>query len=276
MGEVCEARHVERDLVAALKLLHADALVEPERVRRFLREAEITSRLASPHIVRVYEVSEGASAPPYLAMELLQGSDLAAVLRRARRMPARRTVELVAEVASALEEARGAGVVHRDIKPSNLFFAETTEGRLWKVLDFGISRLASSSGTLTQGQVVGTPGYMSPEQAQGTTVDHRADVFSLAAIAYRCLTGRPPFAGDASLKIMFDTVYHQPPRPSSFVNVPGDLDLVLALGLAKQPDHRPARAVDFAEALAHAVAGRLPEELRERARVLLERAPWAE
>jgi serine/threonine-protein kinase len=245
-------------------------------MQRFLREAEMMAQLDSPHIVRVYDVGDGSKGPPYIAMELLRGLDLASQLRKRRRLPARRTVELVTQVAHALESARSADIVHRDIKPSNLFQAELAERRIWKVLDFGVSKLLSTSGTLTQGQVIGTPGYMSPEQARGVSVDHRADVFALASIAYRCLTGRPAFAGDEYPKILFDTVYTQPTRPGALIHLPEDIDLILALGLAKQPDDRPELAIDFALQLGLAVEERLPEDLRARARAILEQTPFAE
>jgi eukaryotic-like serine/threonine-protein kinase len=275
MGEVYEARHSERDLVAAVKLLHADLATESTRMQRFQREAEIMSQLDSPNVVRVYDVGDGGQGPPYIAMELLRGHDLAAQLRKKRRLPTRRALELVNQVSAALEKARSADIVHRDIKPSNLFQAEIGDRHLWKVLDFGVSKLLSTQGTLTQGQVIGTPGYMSPEQARGGEIDHRADVFSLAAIAYRCLTGRPAFAGDDYPKILFDTVYTQPVRPSTLGLLPEDVDLVLAVGMAKQPEDRPARAVDFAAWLALAVDERLPDEVRARARALLDALPWS-
>src|SRR6185295_4633976 len=128
-----------------------------------------------------------------IAMELLRGQDLATVLRQKRRLSLAEVERLVSEVGGALEAARKGGVVHRDLKPQNLFQVE--EGS-WKVLDFGVAKFGASSGTLTRGQAIGTPGYMSPEQATGKPVDHRSDVFSLAVIAYRALTGRSAFSDD--------------------------------------------------------------------------------
>jgi serine/threonine-protein kinase len=117
---------------------------------------------------------------------------------------------------------------------------------------------------------------MSPEQARGIDVDHRADVFSLAAIAYRCLTGRPAFSGEEYPKVLFDTVYTQPVRPSALSHLPEDVDYALALGLAKRAEDRPDRALELAGHLALAIEDRLPDEIRARARELLAKLPWAE
>ena len=278
MGEVYEARHAESGQSAAVKVLHVDRSEKPQEERRFLREALILSRLESAHIVRVHEVGWPGEGPPYIAMELLVGQDLGRILRQRRRLPATEVVELVRQVAEALEHARRADIVHRDLKPPNLFRVESTASRvgpIWKVLDFGVSKLGIVAGTLTQANVIGTPGYMAPEQTRGAPVDHRADVFALAVIAYRALTGRPAFSGRELPKLLHDTVYVQPERPGELAMLDPDVDLALALGLAKEPSERPARAVDFAEALGHAVGGRLSEALRASGRAILRERPWS-
>jgi serine/threonine-protein kinase len=276
MGEVYQAQHAQKGTPAAVKLLAAHAQREPDHLRRFLREAEVMSRVDSPHVVKVHDVGLGADGPPYIAMELLEGHDLAWYLRRKRRLSPERVCELVDQVASALEQARRAQIVHRDLKPQNLFHAETHDGAVWKVLDFGVSKLGPQAGTLTRGHVVGTPGYMSPEQARGLDADHRADVFSLAVIAYRALTGRPAFSGDEYPKIMFDLVYVQPSRPTEHVPLPIDVDFVLGLGLAKAAADRFDTALAFAEALRQALRAELPPEVGRRAQALLLRQPWGE
>jgi serine/threonine-protein kinase len=226
-------------------------------------------------VVRILGVS-GADAPvPYLAMEYLHGHDLAHYLRRRRRLGHTWTVELAEQVGSVIDAARENRIVHRDLKPQNLFRAETTSGEaLWKVLDFGVSKLGEHSGTLTQGRVVGTPSYMAPEQARGRTVDHRADLYALAGIVYRCVTGRPPFSGKDMPVILHEVVYTMPPRPGELADLDTDMDLVLAIGLAKRAADRFDTGAELADALDLAFSGRLEEATRRRARALLAEMPW--
>ncbi len=281
MSEVYRARHFESATMAAVKVLQRDLVADPAQVKRFLREANIVHSLKSPHVVRVLSFGnfDGAGdrsgdEPPYIAMELLDGHDLAWHLRRERRLTAPRLVELVEHVSEALTEAEAAGIVHRDLKPQNLFCVQAGESpRVWKVLDFGVSKL-STSGTLTKGHIIGTPGYMAPEQAFGRDVDPRADVFALAVIAYRALTGRPPFAGKEMPKVLFDICYVQPTRPSRLLAVPDDVERVLALGLAKRPEERIPTARAFSHALKSAFAGALDPVLARHADDLLAATPW--
>jgi len=273
MGEVYAATG-DAGEEAALKLLLVDSQAELQAGRRFEQEAAVMMSLTSPHVVRVLEVSHARPGQPYIAMERLDGSSLAAILRKRRTLPCAEVVELVLHAADALEAARARGVVHRDLKPPNLFWVEAT--RIWKVLDFGISKLAGSSGTLTRGAPIGTPGYMAPEQAAGKDVDHRADVFGLAAVAYRAITGTPPFSAEDPAATLFNVLYRQPSRPSELEDVPADVELVLALGLAKRPEARFGRALDLAHALRDAASGRLEAAERDRALALLAREPWGE
>jgi eukaryotic-like serine/threonine-protein kinase len=277
MGEVYYAQHTQRGTPAAVKLLHPQVEAEPEQLERFVREAKVMSQLDSPHVAKVHEVGTGAhpGEPSFIAMELLSGHDLAWHLRKQRRLSPERVADLVTQVASALEVARTHEIVHRDLKPQNLFLAELEGGgQAWKVLDFGVSKLGSHSNTLTRGHVVGTPGYMAPEQARGLPVDHRADVFALAVIAYRALTGRPAFTGEDFAKIMFDVVYLQPARPTELATLPIHVDFALALGLAKRPKERIPTAVEFAEALRLALQGELPTPLAQRGQQLIMKHPW--
>jgi serine/threonine-protein kinase len=284
MGDVYEARRMgqgEDAERAAVKILHRSLAMDPTHVKRFLREAQIVERMRSPHVVRLlgcgnFELAgEHDEAPPYIVMELLEGHDLAWHLRHEARMSAERTLELVDQIADALAEAADADVVHRDLKPQNVFLAQGAgEKAGWKVLDFGVSKLASDPGTLTHGAPIGTPAYMAPEQARGERVDPRADVFSLACIAYRALTGRPAFAGSELPQILFDVCFAQPARPGSLATLPPDVDRVLALGLAKRAGDRMDSARGFAAALRSAFADSLSPPLRARADALLEAEPW--
>jgi len=273
MGEVYEAHSANDRGEAAVKLLHPGTLAEPTHVARFVREAQTAAKLDCPHVVRVLEVGTTAGEVPFLAMERLRGHDLAHQLRRQRRISLPQAAILAEQIAIGLEAAREAGIVHRDLKPHNVFLAEQGGAHSWKVLDFGVSK-QGGTGTLTQGHVVGTPAYMAPEQAKGENVDHRADVYSLAAILYRAVTGHPAFTGKDVPSTLYDVVYRIPTQPSMLAPVPGDVDRVLALGLAKEPRDRFATAVELAAWFSAAVRDGLTSEQRSRADDLASRQPW--
>jgi serine/threonine-protein kinase len=270
MGEVYAAQRGDTDDSAAVKVL-SDALHEEADVRRFAREGVVAAGLNAPNVVRVYEVGTFDDGMQYIVMELLRGTDLATLLMKSR-LEHGELIEMVRDIAEGLEAVHTAGVIHRDVKPRNLF---RTEEGVWKLLDFGVSRESSSGGTLTEGAVVGTPGYMSPEQAKSVPLDRRADVFSLGAVIYRCLTGQRPFGGSSVPTVLYDIVYRQPIRPSRLAPwLPLDVDLVLALALAKDPRDRFGGARDAFAALEAAFRGQLHESLREQARTLLVDWPW--
>jgi len=273
MGEVYEAQSTTTGGEAAVKLLHPGTLAEPTHVARFVREAETAAKLDCPYVVKVLEVGTTAGAVPFLAMERLRGHDLAHQLRRQRKLQLPQAVPLIEQIALGLEAAREAGIVHRDLKPHNVFLADQDGGQRWKILDFGVSK-QGGSGTLTRGHVVGTPAYMAPEQARGEDVDHRADVYSLAAILYRAVTGHPAFTGKDVPTTLYDVVYRVPTQPSMLAAVSGDIDRVLALGLAKDPKDRFATALELATWFASAVRDSLTSEQRRRADDLAARQPW--
>jgi eukaryotic-like serine/threonine-protein kinase len=276
MGEVYRALHDGTGEPAAIKVLHPGMQDDPDQLARFFREAEIAGALSSGHIVRVHETGRADDGSPYIAMELLHGYDLAQALRKRRRLSEGDILRLTTEVARALRAAQDAGIVHRDIKPQNLFLAREGEAAHWKVLDFGVSKMASVAVTLTHGAIVGTPGYMSPEQARGLEVDARSDIFSLGAIVYRVLTGHPPFSSPDPLVTLDRVARTMPARPTDLTRVHPDVDLALALALAKDRRRRYATAPDFASALADAFAGRLDDSLKTAARAVLDANPWSE
>jgi tRNA A-37 threonylcarbamoyl transferase component Bud32 len=278
MGEVYAATDTDSGDDAAIKVLQPSMLGDEQLVARFLREGEAISKLAGPHVVHVHEVGTiGANGAPYIAMELLRGHDLAWHLRQRGALPLDEVTALADHVAQALEAARRAGIVHRDLKPQNLFLAQQhAAAPVWKILDFGVSRLAGTSGTLTRDLIVGTPGYMSPEQAAGgKEVTHRSDVFSFGAVLYRALTGQPPFCGADTPQILYQVVYRNPARPSQLVpGLPSDVELVLAIALAKEPGDRFASALELADALRAAARSSLDPALRLHAQTLLAALPW--
>ncbi len=282
MGEVFSALRAADGRPAAVKLMTERAADNAALVKRFLREVENATRLRSPNIVEVLEAGEAPDGSPYLAMELLVGNDLAKHLRQKHQLPLPEVVTLVDQVARGLEVAHDAGIVHRDLKPQNLFLHDPgsdgggseAPSPVWKILDFGVSKLRDSSGTLTEGAVVGTPGYIAPELVQTGSADARADVFALGAVAYRALTGQPPF-GVQDVQALFDVVYRQPTAPRDVLpELPYDVELVLAIALAKKPGDRFATARELAEALTLGSRGSLSPELRGRAEAILGARPW--
>lgn len=274
MGEVYDAVRESDQRQAAVKLLHARVLADPGHRERFLRETRIAQSIRSRHVVEVLDVGATEGELPFLAMERLHGSDLAEQLRRRRRLAPVDVTKLIDQAAEGLRAAHALGIVHRDIKPHNLFLAESGKDAMWKVLDFGVSKAADQSGTLTQGHVVGTPAYMAPEQARGEDVDLRADVYALAAITYRALTGQPPFRNKDLPTTLYDVVYRMPPQPSKVIDLPETVDLLLAIGLAKRAADRFATGDEFAAALRAALQGEIAPELRRHAAELLVEHAW--
>jgi serine/threonine-protein kinase len=274
MGEVYEGTHSETSVEAAVKLLRRELLADPHHVERFLREVRVASTIDSPHVVKVLEASTPVDAVPFLAMEKLSGQTLSKLLVKGRALADAPLGRLVDQVCNVLEAARKAGIVHRDIKPQNLFL---TFDDTWKVLDFGVALLADTSGTLTRGHAIGTPAYMSPEQAKGDPVDHRADVYAFGAVLYRCLTGRAPYAGRDTPALLYAVVHDMPLRPSAIAQVSPALEQLLAISLAKSPDARFQSARELAAAFVTATTfGELPAELGRRAGEVVQRMPWRE
>jgi serine/threonine-protein kinase len=275
MGEVYAAEHVQSGEPAAVKLLHRDTLVREDMVARFLREAAVCEHLEHPNVVKVRDVGRLNGGAPYMVMERLQGETLAAMLRARGQLPLLEVVALARALGAGLSHAHERGVVHRDLKPHNLFLHAHGEALTWTILDFGISKLEDSTGTLTRESLVGTPAYMSPEQALGQPVDHRSDVFSMGSVLYRALTGQPAFPGTQAPRIMFDVAYRMPKRPNEQAgDAPPDIDLVFALALAKDRKQRFDTTSAFAGAFEAASTGSLEASLRARARALLEQHPW--
>ncbi|MBD90466.1 MAG: hypothetical protein CL940_09020 [Deltaproteobacteria bacterium] len=258
---------------AAVKVLKINSDEDPTDYQRFLREGRIASSLNLENVVRVYDCGQiERFEVPYIAMEHLRGIELARMLRRRSRLPSHEVVELAVHLSRGLDGAHSVGIVHRDLKPRNIFLCDAT--KQWKILDFGVCKRTSSKGTLTGiNQLIGTPSYMSPEQARGEHVDHRSDIFALGSLLYRTTTGRPPFNGKDIASVVFEVAFRHPERPSGIIkSLHSDVDRVLSIALAKDRDERFDSAGELARAFMSAVEGDLDARLRARGDELLTQA----
>jgi len=259
MGVVVAARHVDLDDLVALKFLLPEALSDPDSVTRFLKEARASVRIKSEHVARVHDVGTLESGAPYIVMEYLEGSDLAAVLRNRGPCAVEDAVDYLAQACEAMAGAHSMGIVHRDLKPSNLMLVHRSDGsECVKVLDFGISKVLHDGGTSSSNRMtrsltlLGSPSYMSPEQMMSTRdVDARTDIWALGAILYELLTGCLPFEGE-TLPAISVLIATQEPAPIRQLRpeVPPGLEAVATRCLAKKPDHRFANVGELAAALA--------------------------
>jgi eukaryotic-like serine/threonine-protein kinase len=257
MGDVYRARDTRLGRDVAVKVLAASASADPHAVQRFRQEAQAASALNHPNIVTVYDI--GATDDiAFIVTELLEGETLRHAIER-RRLAPPQVLACVAQAATGLAAAHSKGILHRDIKPENLFL--TRDGTL-KILDFGISKLTADSGgsepanlaATAPGVLVGTAGYVSPEQIRQQTVDHRTDIFSLGVVLYEALAGEPPFRGDSLADTLSAILTEEPPQLSRLrPGLTAAIDEVVRACLDKNPEHRFESAADLALTL-HAVA----------------------
>lgn len=233
----------------ALKVLREEVMRDADTTARFDREAPIVARLRHPHIVPLHEAGE-ADGRRYLDSELVVGETLAERLLRQPRLTLRQSADLVEKIASALDYAHGQGIIHRDVKPANILIDEQGQPQL---TDFGLAHHDEAAATLTlEGQLIGTPAYMSPEQARGgLTVDRRTDIYSLGVVLYELLTGRLPFAPSSSYPALLYKIVHDDPPPPRSVNpsIPHVVELICLKALAKEPADRFGSAGEFAAEL---------------------------
>jgi urea transport system substrate-binding protein len=269
MGKVYQAEDVKLQRVVALKVMLPDMKASLAYRERFLREARTMAAVRNDHIVTIYEVGQ-ADDVPYLAMEFLQGQTLESWFKAAGAPALRDVVRIGREIAEGLGAAHARGLIHRDIKPANLWL-EAPTGRV-KILDFGLARPVQSAGLTALGDVVGTPSYMSPEQARADEVDSRSDLFSLGVVLYQLCTGQLPFKGKSVTAVLTALALHQPTALRELnPNVPPALaDLVMQL-LEKDASKRPQSAAIVIDQL-RAIEGQLPGS----ANGLLERVPAAD
>lgn len=238
----------------ALKVLPEYYQADPEFVARFQREARAAAQLSHPNVVTIYDVGEQAGIH-YIAMEYLEGGSLLDRLSRGPLGP-EDALRIVEQVGSALDFAHSHGLIHRDIKPANILFSADSRP---KVTDFGIARAGDAARLTQAGTMLGTPEYMSPEQAQGVPVDHRSDLYALGVILYEMLTGRVPFRADTPHAIVYALIYQAPPPPRQLrSDLSPAAEAVLLKALAKQPDQRFQTGAAMAAAFRSAVAVQPP------------------
>ena len=252
-GTVYKARDPELDRMVAIKLPRSGNWAVQEDIERFLREARSVARLTHPSIIPVYEIGRSEHTL-YLVSEFVRGTTLAELLSLRRPVP-RESAQLVATIADALDYAHRMGVVHRDVKPANIMLDDRGTPRL---MDFGLARCDTADVTMTiDGQVLGTPAYMSPEQARGESrkVDGRSDVYSLGVILYHLLTGELPFRGTTQM-LLRQVLHDEPRRPRSLSHlVPRDLETICLQAMAKEASRRYATARELADDLRRFLQG---------------------
>jgi serine/threonine-protein kinase len=256
MGTVWLADDLLLDSRCALKLIDDDKAQSDEVRVRFTREAKVAAQLRGAHVVDVFEHGEWEGTP-FIAMEYLAGEDLGTRLDREGSLDAPSTYRVAAHVARALARAHAFGIVHRDLKPENIFLVPGDDGEIAKVLDFGIAKHDAYSlrdkATKT-GSFLGTPYYVSPEQARGRTTDHRSDLWSLAVIVFQCLTGRPPFESEALGELMGLILYEDLPKPSEVrPDLPASFDAWWERAAKREREERFQSAKEFADTLAEAL-----------------------
>jgi len=259
MGVVYKARDTVLERTVAIKAVNM--AVETEGMAhfeaRFYQEARAAGGLNHPNIVTIYDIGRSGNIA-YIAMEFIEGQELRKLLIEGQTLPLAQAVSISAQVSEGLAFAHERGIVHRDIKPANIM---VVPDKPVKITDFGIARMRASTELTLTGMMLGSPKYMSPEQALGKRADHRSDIFSLGVILYEMLTGTAPFKGENINAIMYQIVNFAPPTPSALNrDVPAILDYIVAKMLAKPPEERYQSAAD---------AGR---EMRECERVLAARA----
>ncbi|MFO0736721.1 MAG: serine/threonine-protein kinase [Labilithrix sp.] len=249
MGVVFAARHPVLEQTVAIKLLQDDIAADPDHRRRFINEAKASAKIDHEHVVRVLDVSTLPSGQPYIVMEHLEGVDLGRLLKQGGPLPPSQAVDYVLQALTGIAAAHLHGIIHRDLKPGNLFRADRRDrSRIIKVLDFGISKVSDGGSETTTDALLGSPAYMSPEQARSTKlVDARTDIWSLGVVLYELLQGKRPFRGASSGQVIVAVLEGEPEPLDDKVSP--ELQAVVMRCLEKEPGKRYPTALELARAL---------------------------
>lgn len=248
MGVVYRARHLSVGRDVAVKILRSNRQTDPDDIERFRNEAKIIGRLRHVNTVRLFDDGITHRGDFFFVTELLDGEPLSTTLKRGA-LPIARALAIVDQICAAIAEAHALGVVHRDLKPGNIFIERAGEKWAVKVIDFGIAKLLENEDRITHtGMVIGTPAYISPEQARGEPVDARSDLYALGVVFYHLLAGQQPFLG-APLALLLKHI-HEPVPPLARADVPPAVEALMLRMLAKNPADRPRSAEEVRAAIA--------------------------
>jgi eukaryotic-like serine/threonine-protein kinase len=267
MGTIWRAQHLVLNAPVAIKVIDRTAIPDEETLSRFMREAQSAAALRSPHVVQILDYGIDGKVP-FMAMELLEGETLAQRIKRQKRLTPQETSRVLTHIGRAIGRAHEAGIVHRDLKPENVFLVHNEDEEIAKVLDFGVAKVerhALEEGTRTRtGSILGTPFYMSPEQAQGNrTVDSRSDLWSMGVIAFECLTGKRPFQSDGLGDLVLAICVRDIPQPSSLASVPIGFDGWWNRAVARDPEKRFQTAKELTDTLREALGLESKDAQRE-------------
>jgi eukaryotic-like serine/threonine-protein kinase len=259
MGVVYKAEDIRLKRTVALKFLPPEFTRDPDAKERFVHEAQAASALQDNNICVIHDIDETPEGQMFICMEYLDGETLKKKIDRGP-LKVDEAIDIAVQVAQGLTKAHEHGIVHRDIKPANIM---VTTGRVAKIVDFGIAKLGEQTMLTRSGSSIGTPTYMSPEQARGETIDHRTDIWSLGVVLYQLLMGHPPFRGEFEQGLIY-SILNEKPRPldESKAHLPAGLAPVVYRALEKQPSDRYSNAQEMIDDLMAIGEARQPRHVR--------------